>query len=157
MILERLSDERFIWREDGSATRELFEEKYRKETGKSLKAVATLNDVEAIKQCVAAGLGISVVSAAALDEGDSASGRLKTFEVSDEFTREFYMIYRKSGVLSPAAETTGQTGRIHMSEIVRKVNLVLALLMLIVLILLLAKLILTLIRESKSRRFHRSR
>ena len=104
VILERLSDERFIWREDGSATRELFEEKYRKETGKSLKAVATLNDVEAIKQCVAAGLGISVVSAAALDEGDSASGRLKTFEVSDEFTREFYMIYRKSGVLSPAAE-----------------------------------------------------
>ena len=103
VILERLSDERFIWREDGSATRELFEEKYRKETGKSLKAVATLNDVEAIKQCVAAGLGISVVSAAALDEGDSASGRLKTFEVSDEFTREFYMIYRKSGVLSPAA------------------------------------------------------
>ena len=65
---------------------------------------STLNDVEAIKQCVAAGLGISVVSAAALDEGDSASGRLKTFEVSDEFTREFYMIYRKSGVLSPAAE-----------------------------------------------------
>lgn len=44
-----------------------------------------------------------------------------------------------------------------MSEIVRKVNLVLAVLILIVLILLLAKLILTLIRESKSRRFHRSR
>ena len=36
-----------------------------------------------------------------------------------------------------------------MSEIVRKVNLVLAVLILIVLILLLAKLILTLIRESK--------
>ena len=60
-------------------------------------------------------------------------------------------------VLSPTAETTEQTSRIHMSEIVRKVNLVLAVLILIVLILLLAKLILTLIRESKSRRFHRSR
>ena len=60
-------------------------------------------------------------------------------------------------VVSPAVETTEQTSRIHMSEIVRKVNLVLAVLILIVLILLLAKLILTLIRESKSRRFHRSR
>ncbi len=60
-------------------------------------------------------------------------------------------------VLAPAAETTEQTSRIHVSEIVRKVNLVLAVLSLIVLILLLTKLILTLIRESKSRRFRRSR
>lgn len=60
-------------------------------------------------------------------------------------------------VLAPAAETTKQTSRIHVSEIVRKVNLVLAVLSLIVLILLLTKLILTLIRERKSRRFRRSR
>ncbi len=103
VLLEKLSEERFLWREDGSATRELFEEKYRKETGKTLRAVATINDVESIKQCVAAGLGVSVVSAAALDEGDEAAGRLRALEIGDEFTREFYMIYRKSGVLSPAA------------------------------------------------------
>lgn len=55
------------------------------------------------------------------------------------------------------AETTSETSELHLADITRRLNLVLAVLLLIVLILLLTKLILTLKREKRHHRYRHYR
>lgn len=54
------------------------------------------------------------------------------------------------------SETISETSELHLADITRRLNLVLAVLLLVVLILLLTKLILTLKREKRHHRYHRS-
>lgn len=63
--LARLADEVFLLREIGSGTRAAVEELF-EEAGMLLKIGMVLGHVEAIKQAVAAGLGVSVLSAVAI-------------------------------------------------------------------------------------------
>ncbi len=63
--LARLADEVFLLREVGSGTRAAVEELF-EVAGMALKVGMVLGHVEAIKQAVAAGLGISVISEAAV-------------------------------------------------------------------------------------------
>lgn len=63
--LARLADEVFLLREEGSGTRAAVEELF-EVAGMALKVGMVLGHVEAIKQAVAAGLGISVISEAAV-------------------------------------------------------------------------------------------
>lgn len=63
--LARLADEVFLLREVGSGTRAAVEELF-EVAGMALKVGMVLGHVEAIKQAVAAGLGISVISEAAI-------------------------------------------------------------------------------------------
>ena len=101
--LEELFKEPMILREKGSGTKkaaDLFLEK-QGISKDSLKVAAYMNDPEAIKNSVAAGLGISIVSKKAA-ENMIREKRLLAFEFSRYTSgRKFYIIYRKDDVLKP--------------------------------------------------------
>ncbi len=105
-IMELLK-EPIILREKGSGTKkaaDLFLE--REGVSKdSLKVVAYMNDPEAIKNSVSAGLGISIVSKKAA-ENMIREKRLLSFEFSRYTSgRKFYIIYKKDYVLKPFIST----------------------------------------------------
>ena len=105
--LEELFKEPMILREKGSGTKkaaDLFLEK-QGISKDSLKVAAYMNDPEAIKNSVAAGLGISIVSKKAA-ENMIREKRLLSFEFSRYTSgRKFYIIYRKDDVLKPFIST----------------------------------------------------
>ena len=100
---EYFIDEDFVWREEGSATRSTFEEKiFTGRKGSGFNVVATVNSLEAIKRCVAGGMGVSVLSETVIEK-DKAPGYL-SFKLSDvNLDREFYMVTNKNTTLSPTA------------------------------------------------------
>jgi DNA-binding transcriptional LysR family regulator len=79
MSLARLSDEVFLLREEGSGTRAAVEELF-EEAGLPLKIGMVLGHIEAIKQAVAAGLGVSVFSEMAVKR-EVRFGRLALLQV----------------------------------------------------------------------------
>ena len=105
LSLDDLKGEEFIWREEGSATRKTFEDWFREHGHYELKSVATVNSIEAIKECVRNGMGISVMSKTAVRGEQECDGNLLVFELEDmTMEREFYMIYNRNTTLSPAAQ-----------------------------------------------------
>lgn len=67
-----------------------------------LNVVARVNDTEAIKRMVEAGLGVAVVSNLAVQD-EARAGRLLAFEVNDPTTeREIYLCYRRNETFQPA-------------------------------------------------------
>lgn len=102
--LHDLKNEPFVWREEGSATRLLFEKLYHETCGKAIHVIATINNAEAIINLVSEGLGISVIPQLAAD-AISESKRILIFDFEEDvFQREFYLVNRKNAVLSPVAE-----------------------------------------------------
>ena len=102
--LNEIINEPFVWREEGSATRRTFEGKLIA-SGKpgKVKAVATVNSLEAAKQCVKNGLGITILSRAVVENDNNREDYL-VFHIDDlELEREFYMVYNKNTTLPPAA------------------------------------------------------
>lgn len=98
-----LLKEPVILREKGSGTKKAADLFLEKEgiTEKELKVVAYMNDPEAIKNSVAAGLGISIVSKKAA-QNLVMEKRLLSFEFSGCTSgREFYIIFKKDYVLQP--------------------------------------------------------
>ena len=99
-------NEPFVWREHGSATRKEFETAI-SEIGydpKQLNVAARVNGIESIKQAVANGLGVSVISKIAID-CDAGSKRFLWFPISGmKLNREFYLVWNKNVTLSPTAE-----------------------------------------------------
>lgn len=95
--------EEFVWREEGSATRKSFEDYCKKmEPNWKIKTTATVNNLEAVKKCVSAGLGVSVISKIAAEEAEAQD--YFVFEIDEiDFKREFYFIYNKNITLTPAA------------------------------------------------------
>jgi DNA-binding transcriptional LysR family regulator len=63
--LDSFLQHRFIAREEGSSTREIFE-RWLRDRGRSLRPAMEVASTEAVKQVVAAGLGVSVVSGATI-------------------------------------------------------------------------------------------
>jgi DNA-binding transcriptional LysR family regulator len=97
--LSRLNEQAFIQREKGSATREMVEEKLKKERV-SVKMVMELGSNEAIKRAVEVGLGISIISENIVKR-EVKAGLLKIIRLSSEkITRKFYIIYHKDKYLS---------------------------------------------------------
>ncbi len=101
-----LAEEVFILREQGSGTREIMEE----ELGRvhvSLKKAMELGSTEAIKQAVAANLGVSIVSKFAISleilQGRLAVARLPELNLS----RQLFVIHHGGRTLSPAAQEFG--------------------------------------------------
>ena len=94
--------ETFIWREKGSATRNVFEEKCAAR-GVRINTLATMNSIGAIKTAVANGMGISVLSEMAV----KSAGALRDFLVfgidEEVFDRKFYLVHKKNVTLSPVA------------------------------------------------------
>ena len=99
---ERLSQELFIMREDGSGTR-LAMERFFTEKSIAISAGMQMTRNEAIKQAVRAGMGLGVVSTHTI-ELELMTGRLVVLDVEGfPLRRHWYMVYRKGKRLSPAA------------------------------------------------------
>jgi DNA-binding transcriptional LysR family regulator len=102
--LERIAEEPFIMREPGSGTRgavqKLFEER-----GLKLKVRLELGSNEAIKQAIAGGLGVSVLSRHVLAlEGNT--GQVTILDVEDfPIPRQWYVVYPTGKQLSVVAST----------------------------------------------------
>jgi DNA-binding transcriptional LysR family regulator len=97
----------FIMREPGSATRIVFENAlkkfYRKEEAK-LRVVAYIENQEAIKEAVKAGLGVTVISYKAVHQ-ELAAGLMKGYRMPDlQLERNLYLIYRNNCVFSPLCQ-----------------------------------------------------
>lgn len=106
--LADLLQERFILREKGSATREVFE-KYLKENHSislsRLNICAELGSSEAVREAVLAGLGVSVLSIHAV-ERELSFGLLAEIPVTGfSVARKFYLIYLKSFNFRPVHQT----------------------------------------------------
>lgn len=97
-----LAGEVFIMRERGSGTREIMEEELIR-SGLEIKKVMELGSTEAIKQAVAANLGVSLVSRYAITL-EILTGRLCSASVNDlRLTRQLYAVYHREGPLTWAA------------------------------------------------------
>ncbi len=102
--LERLAEELFVLRESGSGTR-LATEKFFSEHGIKLKVRMELGSNEAIKQAVAGGLGITVLSAHTLALERSIDA-LTILDVKGfPLRRHWYLAYHNTKGLSVVAKT----------------------------------------------------
>lgn len=99
-------NETFILREDGSGTKKEMEKAVINGVPafKDVEVIARMNNMEAIKQAVSGGLGISILSRIAAEESGTRH-RVKYFKIEGlENKRTFYMVYSKNICLSPVAE-----------------------------------------------------
>ena len=98
-----IAKEKFIIRESGSGTRREFE-RIIEESGiakSSIHIVAQMNSIEAIKQSVSIGLGVSIMSELSVQDYVSC-GLLKSFDIEGlDLSRAFYLIYMVNRPLSP--------------------------------------------------------
>jgi DNA-binding transcriptional LysR family regulator len=97
-----VASEVFIIRERGSGTREIVEEELRR-AGVDLPRVMEIGSTEAIKQAVAANLGVSIVSRYAI-RLETASGLLAFASVEDlKLVRPLYVLHHRRRPLTQAA------------------------------------------------------
>jgi DNA-binding transcriptional LysR family regulator len=98
-----IAKERFIIRETGSGTRREFE-RIIEESGipkSSINITGQMNSIEAIKQSVSMGLGVSIMSELSVQDYVSC-GLLKAFDIEGlDLSRAFYLIYMSNRPLSP--------------------------------------------------------
>ena len=100
---ERLAQEQFLMREPGSGTR-LATEQFFKEKGLSFRIKMELGSNEAIKQGVAGGLGIAVLSAHTLALGRTTE-EVAILDVQGfPIKRQWYLAYSKDKTLSVVAQ-----------------------------------------------------
>ncbi len=96
--IDEVSEEPFVIRERGSATRATLEKYLHEEKEKTLSAfniIAEMGSSEAVKEAVIAGLGISVISHHAVRR-EIESGLLVELPVRNcRIERDFYVIYKK--------------------------------------------------------------
>jgi LysR family transcriptional regulator, low CO2-responsive transcriptional regulator len=100
--IQQLEDEAFIMREPGSGTRRSIQKLF-DEHGISVKVKLELGSNEAIKQAIAGGLGISVLSRHTLlpNAGDLTILDVEHFPIK----RDWYMVYPNGKQLSIVART----------------------------------------------------
>jgi len=107
LTLHDLQQETFLLREQGSGTR-LGTEQHFAHAGISLQASLELGSIEAIKEGVAAGLGITVLSRESIAL-EVANGDLAVLNVQGfPLRRQWYIVYLKGGRLSRAASALQQ-------------------------------------------------
>lgn len=102
--IKRLAEEPFLMREAGSGTR-LATERFFAEQGLSIKVRMELGSNEAIKQAVAGGLGVAVLSAHTLAL-EKSSDELVVLDVEGfPIRRQWYAVYARDKQLSVVART----------------------------------------------------
>lgn len=96
----------FIFREEGSGTREVLEEWFN-ERGigdDDLKVIAYIQDSDCIKELVSLGAGISIVSEKIIGN-EVKLNKLKALYIEDlNIEREFYFVYHRNRQLPPLGE-----------------------------------------------------
>jgi DNA-binding transcriptional LysR family regulator len=101
--IDRIKDEVFILREEGSGTREIMEEELERK-GIILRKAMELGSTEAIKQAVAASLGVSIVSKYAITL-EVVMGRLCAAHINDlNLGRQLYSVSSRDRTLPRAAD-----------------------------------------------------
>jgi DNA-binding transcriptional LysR family regulator len=101
--LEELEGEPFIMREKGSGTRMVMHQILEANgfDPAHLNGVAEMGSTEAVRQGIKARIGISILSARAVDE-DIQRGTLVALEMEGvRFLRPFYLVQRKNRQISP--------------------------------------------------------
>jgi DNA-binding transcriptional LysR family regulator len=102
--LKRLAEETFIMREPGSGTRKAIQKVF-DDSGLPLKVKLDLGSNEAIKQAIAGGLGISVLSLHTLAL-EGTNSQLTILDVEDfPIRRYWYVVYPAGKQLSLIAQT----------------------------------------------------
>jgi DNA-binding transcriptional LysR family regulator len=102
--LERLTEETFVMREEGSGTR-MAMERFFADHQIEIRSGMQMTRNEAIKQGVRAGMGLGVVSAHTI-ELELETRRLVQLDVQEfPIPRYWYMVYRRAKRLSPSART----------------------------------------------------
>ncbi|HEY9835347.1 MAG TPA: LysR substrate-binding domain-containing protein, partial [Vampirovibrionales bacterium] len=102
--IERLNGEPFIMREPGSGTRQAVQKMF-EDRGVAVKVRLDLGSNEAIKQAIAGGLGISVLSRHVLTL-DGWQNQLTILDVEGfPIPRQWYAIYPSGKQLSVVART----------------------------------------------------
>ena len=99
-------NEPFVWREQGSGTRKAFEACLIKSgySPKNMNIIARMNSMEAIKEAVSCGLGVSIMSTVAAASKVGGKKYL-TFKIKDfKEERHFYLAFNRKVKLSPVAE-----------------------------------------------------
>ncbi|MHB9100051.1 MAG: LysR substrate-binding domain-containing protein [Sulfuricella sp.] len=102
--VQRLAEEPFLMREPGSGTR-LATERFFAEQGLSVKVRMELGSNEAIKQAVAGGLGVAVLSAHTLALEKNADELVVLDVEGFPIRRQWYAVYARDKQLSVVART----------------------------------------------------
>ncbi len=100
---DAIKDESFIYRESGSGTRQESEKIFvqHKINPSSIKVAARFNSIDAIKQAVSQGLGVSIMSYVSIEDYVKF-GQIKAYDIEDfDLTRAFYIVTHKKRPLSP--------------------------------------------------------
>ncbi|MBW2028431.1 MAG: LysR family transcriptional regulator [Deltaproteobacteria bacterium] len=105
--LDELFEEPFVLREKGSGTLKIIEERLKARTGKgieSLRIAAKVGTSSAVKECVKAGVGVSILSSEAL-ETELEMGLLRALRIRDlPLSRTFYLVRDKRRTASPQCQ-----------------------------------------------------
>ncbi|MHB1291334.1 MAG: LysR substrate-binding domain-containing protein [Sulfuricella sp.] len=104
ITIKRLAEEPFLMREAGSGTR-LATERFFADRGLSVKVRMELGSNEAIKQAVAGGLGVAVLSAHTLALEKSADELVVLDVEGFPIRRQWYAVYARDKQLSVVART----------------------------------------------------
>lgn len=103
ITVDQLVQEPFVAREVGSGTRALTERQLGPAAAK-LNIVLELNNTNAIKQAVQAGIGVAIMSSA-LVAGEVQRGQLCQLRITGlDLGRYFSLVYRKGRSISPPAQ-----------------------------------------------------
>lgn len=101
---EELAGEAFLFREEGSGSRSLFEYFIGDVQVRRPQFGIELGSNETIKQAVMAGLGIALISAHTI-AAEVADGRLATLDIAGlPIVRQWFVVHRTDRVASPAAQ-----------------------------------------------------
>lgn len=101
---EALAGEAFLFREEGSGSRSLFEYFIGDVPVRRPQVGIELGSNETIKQAVMAGLGIALISAHTI-AAEVADGRLTTLDIAGlPIVRRWYVVHRTDRAASPAAQ-----------------------------------------------------
>jgi len=111
-----LEKEKFIMREQGSGTRTLLDEEFAR-LNLRIRPIMELGSTAAVKQAVAAGLGISIVSSRSI-RLEAAAGLLKLLRCPElHLVREIRFVHHKDKRLSRAATAFLQILKMAFSEL----------------------------------------
>ena len=105
VAVEDLRTEPFVLREEGSGTREVAETHLRAAgiAPELLRVAAVLSGIDAIKATVAAGLGVSIISRSALQDGGGNDGLIQRSIVGIRLSREMAAAFVAGAQPLPAA------------------------------------------------------
>lgn len=103
LTFDSIKEESFIYRESGSGTRKEFEKILVNHgiSPSSIRIAAQFNSIDAIKQAVSQGLGVSIMSYMSIEDY-VGFGQIRAFDIEGfDLKRAFYIVTHKKRPLSP--------------------------------------------------------